>query len=96
MKDAIVEAVIGKDILQSRQVARPALFRQAFEILCAYPAQEISYTKLLGQLQNKGNTEGQTLSDVAQTDVAATQTWDTFEIAEYADGKLPTPLQTPR
>jgi predicted AAA+ superfamily ATPase len=25
--------------------------------LCRYPAQEISYTKLLGQLQDKGNTE---------------------------------------
>ena len=57
MKDAIVEAVIGKDILQNRKVANPALFRQAFEILCRYPAQEISYTKLLGQLQDKGNTD---------------------------------------
>lgn len=57
MKDSIVEAVIGKDILQSRRVTNPALFRQAFEILCHYPAQEISYTKLLGQLQDKGNTE---------------------------------------
>lgn len=57
MKDAIIEAVIGKDILQNRTVARPALFRQAFEILCHYPAQEISYTKLLGQLQDKGNVE---------------------------------------
>lgn len=57
MKDAIVESVIGKDILQNRKVANPALFRQAFEILCRYPAQEISYTKLLGQLQDKGNTD---------------------------------------
>ena len=57
MKDAIVEAVIGKDILQNRRVANPALFRQAFQILCHYPAQEISYTKLLGQLQDKGNTD---------------------------------------
>ena len=57
MLDAIVEAVIGKDILQSHKVANPALFRQAFQILCAYPAQEISYTKLLGQLQDKGNTD---------------------------------------
>ena len=57
MKDSIVEAVIGKDILQNRTVANPALFRQAFEILCAYPAQEISYTKLLGQLQDRGNTD---------------------------------------
>ena len=57
LKDAIVEAVIGKDILQNRKVANPALFCQAFEILCRYPAQEISYTKLLGQLQDKGNTD---------------------------------------
>ncbi|MFM1907055.1 MAG: hypothetical protein RLZZ591_732 [Pseudomonadota bacterium] len=57
MKDAIVEAVIGKDILQSQKVVNPALFRQAFQILCAYPAQEISYTKLLGQLQDRGNTD---------------------------------------
>lgn len=57
MKESIVEAVIGRDILQSRKVANPALFRQAFEILCHYPAQEISYTKLLGQLQERGNTD---------------------------------------
>ncbi|MGB8338305.1 MAG: TonB-dependent receptor [Burkholderiales bacterium] len=38
---------------------------------------------------SKGNTEGQTLSDVAQTDVAATQTWDHPELMEYANGLLP-------
>lgn len=57
LKDAIVEAVIGRDILQARQVSNPSLFRQAFQILCAYPAQEVSYTKLLGQLQDRGNTD---------------------------------------
>ncbi len=57
LKDSIVEAVIGKDILMNRKVGNPALFRQAFEILCRYPAQEISYTKLLGQLQDQGNTD---------------------------------------
>jgi hypothetical protein len=48
---------IGRDILHNRKVANPALFRQAFEILCHHPAQEISYTKLLGQLQDRGNTD---------------------------------------
>ena len=57
LKDSIVEAIIGKDILQNRKVANPALFRQAFETLSRYPAHEISYTKLLGQLQDKGNTD---------------------------------------
>ena len=55
LKESIIEAVIGKDILQAKRVANQALFRQAFELLCHYPAQEISYTKLLGQLQDRGN-----------------------------------------
>lgn len=55
--DSIVETVIGKDILQIARVAKPALFRQTFKILMSCPAQDISYTKLLGQLQDKGNTD---------------------------------------
>ena len=39
--------------------------------------------------RNRGNTEGQTLSDVAQTDVSATQTWDHAELDAYANGLLP-------
>lgn len=57
VKNSIVEAVIEKDILLNQTVKSPALFKQAFDLLSSYPAQEISYTKLLGQLQNKGNTE---------------------------------------
>lgn len=57
LNDSIIETVIGKDLLSLRSVYNPALFRQAFELLCKYPAQEISYTKLLGQLQEKGNVE---------------------------------------
>ncbi len=57
MQQSIVDPVISKDILMFNQVRSPALFRQAFEIVCSYPAQEISYNKLLGQLQDKGNTD---------------------------------------
>ena len=39
--------------------------------------------------RSKGNTEGQTLSDVGQTDVAATQTWDYKELMIGANGLLP-------
>jgi hypothetical protein len=38
--------------------------------------------------RSKGNTEGQTLSAIAQTDVAATQTWDHRELMEHADGLM--------
>ncbi len=36
-----------------------------------------------------GNTEGQTLSDIGQTDVSATQAWDFAQLMEYAYGRLP-------
>jgi len=57
VKTSIIATSIEKDILQFHTVKNPALFKQAFEILISYPAQEISYTKLLGQLQDKGNVE---------------------------------------
>jgi predicted AAA+ superfamily ATPase len=57
VKKSIVDAVIGQDILSVRTIQKPALFRQAFELLCHYPAQEISYNKLLGQLQDRGNVD---------------------------------------
>jgi predicted AAA+ superfamily ATPase len=57
VKNSIVLTVIEKDILQYNTVKKPALFKQAFEMIMSYPAQEISYTKLLGQLQDSGNVE---------------------------------------
>lgn len=39
--------------------------------------------------KSRGNTEGQTLSDVGQTDVAATRTWDHPELMYGAYGNLP-------
>lgn len=54
---SIISTVIEKDILQFNNVKNPALFKQAFEIIMGYPSMEISYTKLLGQLQDKGNVE---------------------------------------
>jgi len=57
VKNSIIGTVIEKDILANSSVKSPALFRQAFEILASCPAQEVSYTKILGQLQDKGNTD---------------------------------------
>jgi len=57
IKQSIVENVLNKDILSSVHIRKPALFRQTVELLFSYPAQSISYTKLLGQLQDRGNAE---------------------------------------
>ena len=57
IRESIVENVLNKDILAFNQIRKPALFRQAVELLFSYPAQTISYTKILGQLQDHGNVE---------------------------------------
>jgi len=55
VRDAIVEPVLLKDLLGMTPIAKPALFRQTFELSLSYPAQEVSLQKLLGQLQESGN-----------------------------------------
>ena len=55
IRNSIVEPVLFKDILGLTSISKPALFRQTFELSMAYPAQEISLQKILGQLQDKGN-----------------------------------------
>ena len=57
VKNSIIQSVIEKDILLYQNIKNPSLFRQAFEIIMAYPAAEISYNKLLGQIQEKGNID---------------------------------------
>ncbi|MCD6533478.1 MAG: ATP-binding protein [Deltaproteobacteria bacterium] len=55
IRNSIVEPVLFKDILGLTSINKPALFRQTFELAMAYPAQEISLQKILGQLQDTGN-----------------------------------------
>jgi predicted AAA+ superfamily ATPase len=38
------------------RVDKPALLRRLFELACRYSGQMLSYTKMLGQLQDAGNT----------------------------------------
>lgn len=55
VRDAVIEPVLLKDLLAMTAIAKPALFRQTFELALTYPAQEVSLQKLLGQLQETGN-----------------------------------------
>ncbi len=57
LNESIVATVIEKDILHFNRVKSPSLFKQSFSIISHYPAQEISYNKLLGQIQDKGNVD---------------------------------------
>jgi len=53
---SIVDATINNDILMDTPVAKPALLRQTFELSSAYSGQLVSLTKMIGQLQDAGNT----------------------------------------
>lgn len=55
MSESIIFPVIHRDIPSLQEIRKPALFQQLFELALNYPAQEISYQKLLGQLQESGN-----------------------------------------
>lgn len=54
--DAIIEPTISRDVLQLSRVDKPALLRRLFVLGCAYSAQILSYQKMIGQLQDVGNT----------------------------------------
>jgi predicted AAA+ superfamily ATPase len=54
--DSLIETVLARDVLQMQTIAKPALLRNLFLLSCGHPAQILSYTKMLGQLQDAGNT----------------------------------------
>ena len=56
VNDALIETSISKDILMLTRVDKPALLRKLFELGCLYSGQILSYTKIVGQLQDAGNT----------------------------------------
>jgi predicted AAA+ superfamily ATPase len=56
IKDALIETTLSRDVLLLTRVDKPALLRRLFELACGYSGQVLSYQKMLGQLQDAGNT----------------------------------------
>ena len=56
LRSSIIEPSIANDALLLDDVRKPELMRKLFGVGAAYSAQEISYRKLLGQLDDRGNT----------------------------------------
>ena len=54
--DAIIEPTLSRDVLQLTRIDKPALLRRLFVLGCAYSGQILSYQKMIGQLQDVGNT----------------------------------------
>ncbi len=54
--DSLIETSVSRDVLLLTRVDKPSLLRRLFELACRYSGQILSYTKMLGQLQDAGNT----------------------------------------
>jgi uncharacterized protein len=56
IKNSLVDSVISKDILSLSNILKPTLLRRLLELGSLYSGQILSYNKMLGQLQDVGNT----------------------------------------
>ena len=56
VQHSLIETSISRDILMLTRVDKPALMKRLFELGCLYSGQILSYTKMLGQLHDAGNT----------------------------------------
>ena len=56
VRDSLIEPTLSRDVLLLSRVDKPALLRRLFELGCRYSGQILSYTKMIGQLQDAGNT----------------------------------------
>jgi predicted AAA+ superfamily ATPase len=56
INDALIETTISRNILLMTQINKPVLLHRLFQLGCMYSGQILSYTKMLGQLQDSGNT----------------------------------------
>lgn len=56
IQDSLIETTVSRDVLLMTRVNKPALLRQLFDLGCHYSGQILSYQKMLGQLQDAGNT----------------------------------------
>ena len=54
--DSLVETTVSRDIFLMTRIDKPVLLRRLFELGCAYSGQILSYQKMVGQLQDAGNT----------------------------------------
>jgi predicted AAA+ superfamily ATPase len=56
IQESIVEPVVSRDIVSHHLVTKPALLRELFRLGSEYSGQILAYNKMLGQLQDAGNT----------------------------------------
>jgi hypothetical protein len=56
INESLIETTLSRDILLMTQINKPVLLRRLFQLGCLYSGQILSFSKMLGELQDAGNT----------------------------------------
>ncbi len=56
VRESLIETSISKDILMLSRIDKPSLLKKLFELGCLFSGQILSFNKIMGQLQDAGNT----------------------------------------
>lgn len=57
IKESIIEPAISQDVLLTKRIYKPALLRQLFDLGCTYSGELLSNNKIMGMLQDAGNSD---------------------------------------
>lgn len=56
IREALIEVTVSQDLLSTVRIDKPILLKRLFYLSCEYSGQILSYNKMIGQLQDAGNT----------------------------------------
>lgn len=56
IRDSLIETTLSHDVLMMNRINKPALLHNLFHLGCRFSGQILSFNKMLGQLQEAGNT----------------------------------------
>ncbi len=91
MQNSIIAPSVFKDVIVLERVNRPELMEALFTLGCAYSGQELSYRKILGQLDDSGN-----VSTIARYLTLLGDAGMLQGISKYAEKLLKTRASSPK
>ncbi len=91
IRNSIIESTISKDILQLTSIQKPALLKNLFELSCLYSGEILSYTKILGQLTDAGNT-----TTLTHYQKLLNEIWLVSGIQKFSGSKIQVRSSTPK
>lgn len=91
IRNSIIEPTISKDILQLTNIQKPALLKNLFELGCIFTGEVLSYTKILGQLTDAGNT-----TTLSQYQKLLDEAWLLSGIQKFSGSKIKSRSSSPK